>query len=66
MLHDRVVLMGVDADVCAPPVETEKEPIISLEKLTENIPEFDWSRGHSGVLLPDEIADKLIDLLDKE
>ena len=52
--------------VCATPVESGKEPIISLESLTENIPDFDWSKGHSGVLLPNEIADKLIDLLDKE
>ena len=52
--------------VCATPVESEKEPIISLESLKENIPDFDWSKGHSGVLLPNEIADKLIDLLDKE
>jgi hypothetical protein len=52
--------------VCATPVESGKEPIISLESLTENIPDFDWSKGHSGVLLPNEVADKLIDLLDKE
>ena len=52
--------------VCATPVELEKESIISLEILKDNIPDFDWAKGHSGVLLPDEIADKLIDLLNKE
>ena len=52
--------------VCATSVESRKEPIISLEKLKENIPDFDWSKGHSGVLLPNEIADKLVELLNKE
>lgn len=52
--------------VCATPVEPVKEPIISLKSLKDNIPDFDWSKGHSGVLLSDEIADKLIELLNKE
>lgn len=51
--------------VCARPAESGKEPIISLENLTDNIPEIDWAKGHSGVLLPDEIAVKLIELMER-
>ena len=48
------------------PCRQEKESVIPLESLMDNIPDFDWSKGHSGVLLSDEIADKLIKLLNKE
>ena len=34
-------------------------PILSTEVLSENIPSFDWSGGHSGRLLPTEEAEKL-------
>lgn len=36
-----------------------EKPSPSLERLKEAIPEIDWSKGHSGVLLPMEIAEKL-------
>jgi len=52
--------------ICMNAVELEEQPVISLAKLTENIPDFDWSKGHSGVLLPDKIAADLINLLEKE
>lgn len=52
--------------VCNNPAEPGKDPIISLEDLQKAIPAFDWPKGHSGVLLPDVIADELIELLDKE
>lgn len=42
--------------VCMPPMEPEKIPLVTLEKLQEAIPEYDWSEGHSGALLPEEIA----------
>lgn len=47
-------------------IKPEAKPYVSLEKLQETIPAFDWAKGHSGVLLPDEIADELVELLDKE
>jgi hypothetical protein len=52
--------------VCSNPTEPGAMPSVSLNKLQEAIPAFEWSKGHSGVLLLNEIADKLIDLLDKE
>ena len=55
--------MYVDMICMNPP---ESEPVISLETLKDNIPDFDWAKGHSGILLPNEIADKLIELFDKE
>ena len=51
--------------VCSNPTEPGAMPSVSLNKLQEAIPAFEWSKGHSGVLLSNEIADKLIDLLDK-
>lgn len=52
--------------VCMNPAELEEKPHISQEELQKAIPAFDWEKGHSGVLLPDKIADDLIELLDKE
>ena len=51
---------------CMNPTEPEEKPLISQEELQKAIPAFDWSKGHSGVLLPNKIADELIELLDKE
>ena len=50
--------------VCTNPVEPGAKPHISLKELQKSIPEFNWSKGHSGVLLPKEIAEKLIDFWD--
>ena len=36
-----------------------EKPAISLEELQEAIPEIEWGRGHSGVLLPIEVTEKL-------
>ena len=52
--------------VCNNPAEPREKPLISLDELQEAIPDFDWAKGHSGILLPNEIAEKLIELLDKE
>ena len=52
--------------VCMNPVELGTKPRISLEKLQNAIPEFDWSKGHSGVLLSDEVYTKLEKLLEEE
>ena len=34
-----------------------------VEVEQEDVPTFEWSKGHSGALLPCEVADKLIDLI---
>ena len=41
-------------------------PRVSLEKLQEAIPEFEWAKGHSGVLLSEDIVKKLDDLCEEE
>lgn len=45
--------------VCMNPVEPGAKPRISLEKLQESIPTVDWSKGHSGVLLSEEVVTTL-------
>lgn len=40
-------------------VDTEKMPYISTEQLTETLPDFDWTGGHSGRVLSRKMADKL-------
>ena len=49
--------------VCMNPVEPGEKPCFSLEKLQNAIPEFEWAKGHSGVLLSDDIFTKLEELL---
>ena len=44
----------------------EAMPRIPLEKLQKAIPAFEWSKGHSGTLLPDDILKKMEELLDEE
>ena len=48
--------------VCQNAVEPEDVPFISLEKLKEAIPEYNWEKGHSGELLPEEVCEKLDEL----
>ena len=48
--------------VCRNPVEPSEVPSVSLDKLKKAIPSFDWSKGHSGALLPNDIAEKLLEL----
>ena len=48
--------------VCMNPTEPKATPRISLDKLKHAIPAFDWSKGHSGVLLTSDIVDKLDEL----
>lgn len=48
--------------VCMNPTEPKATPRISLDKLQHAIPAFDWSKGHSGVLLTSDIVDKLDEL----
>ena len=51
---------------CMNPVEPGAFPSLSLDKLQKSIPAFDWSKGHSGVLLPKEVAEGLVEIWDKE
>ncbi len=37
-------------------------PQISLRKLQAAIPDFDWEKGHSGVLLSSDVTDRLTEL----
>ena len=52
--------------VCMNPVEPGVKPRISLEKLQESIPTVDWSKGHSGVLLSEEVVTTLDILCEEE
>ncbi len=45
--------------VCQNAVEPEKVPFISMEKLKKAIPEYNWEKGHSGELLPEDVQEKL-------
>lgn len=48
--------------ICQNTVEPGEVPFVSMERLKEAIPEYDWEEGHSGVLLPDEVIEKLDEL----
>jgi hypothetical protein len=48
--------------VCMNPVKHDAVPHVSLEKLQNAIPEMEWSKGHSGILLSEDIIKK-IDML---
>jgi hypothetical protein len=39
---------------------------VTLAKLQKAVPTFDWSKGHSGTLLPEEIATKIGELCENE
>ena len=41
------------------PMEPGKQPSITLEKLQKTIPDFDWSKGHSGTLLPEDVGKEI-------
>ena len=48
--------------VCQNAVEPEEVPFIPLSKLKEAIPEYNWEKGHSGELLPEDVREKLDEL----
>ena len=52
--------------VCQNAVEPEEVPFIPLSKLKEAIPEYNWEKGHSGELLPEDVRDKLDELWSNE
>ena len=43
-----------------------QSPCDTLEKLQEAIPEFEWTKGHSGVLLTEEVVTKLDEMCEEE
>ena len=45
--------------VCMNPVEPGTEPLLSLNTLQKTLPQIDWAKGHSGILLPKDIEDAL-------
>lgn len=45
--------------VCQNTADPEEVPFISMEKLKEAIPEYNWEKGHSGELLPEDVRGKL-------
>lgn len=48
---------------CMNSAKPRTTPALSMDKLQTAIPEFDWSKGHSGILLPDNVAKKLQELM---
>ena len=49
--------------VCMNPAEPDTGSNISLEKLQKAIPSYEWSRGHSGVLLSNNVTEELEKLM---
>ena len=47
-------------------VESGAVPRVTLEKLQEAIPEFEWAKGHFGVLLTEEVVTKLDEMCEEE
>jgi len=49
--------------ICMNAVEPGADPLIPLEELQKAIPSFDWSRGHSGILMANKVTDELAKLM---
>ena len=49
--------------VCMNAVAPDEKPMVSLDMLQTVIPEINWAKGHSGVLLSDTIAEKIVGLM---
>ena len=49
--------------ICTASEEPGTEPHVSLATLQDAIPVIEWSRGHSGVQLSDDVIDELVKLL---
>ena len=52
--------------VCTNSMEPEGAPLLSLEELQAAIPDYDWSKGHSGELLSEEITTPLDEMWGEE
>ena len=51
--------------ICMDPTDPREKPRISLDRLKKDISEYDWSKGHSGALLPEDVVKKL-EIIDEE
>ena len=51
--------------VCTIPCGRTAKPLVSLKKIQKAIPEVEWTNGHSGVRLSDEVWENLSDLVRK-
>lgn len=51
--------------ICTNPATPEEKPRVSLERLQELIPSFEWTKGHSGALLPEEVTAQLDELFEE-
>ncbi len=40
-------------------VDSDCQPYVSVERLEKELPGFEWARGHSGLVLPADLAAKL-------
>ncbi len=54
------------ADLSIDEITDNGLPFVTTETLTAKFPGFDWTKGHSGLLLPDSIADPLNAYWDNE
>ena len=52
--------------ICTNPMKPGEQPSITLDKLQKAIPAFEWSKGHSGALLTEEVVTKLDELWEEE
>lgn len=50
--------------ICMNAAESGAAPLISMEKLQAVIPSVEWSKGHSGALLYDDVIDELVKLIE--
>jgi hypothetical protein len=48
------------------PADPGSEPRIPMEKLQKAFPSYEWTKGHSGALLPEDIIDEIDELWEKE
>ncbi len=51
-----VYYVNLDVDVM---IDSEECPVLTTERLQSEFPDFDWTGGHSGRLLPVEYAERL-------
>ena len=52
--------------VCMFPADPGSEPRIPMAKLQKAFPTYEWTKGHSGALLPEDIIDEIDELWEKE
>lgn len=52
--------------VCMRAVAPDEKPMVSLDMLQTAIPEINWAKGHSGVLLSETVAEKIVGLMDND